>query len=252
LIDTYGKEVGVGVTVIFKAYRITEQVPSYRRIVIEEPIEEKIRPGWYGEVWSPSQIGNAYNEFFRTGAITDPQQIADPDGASTGATSEDASDALTEKSKDLQGYGEHFEGLGTEFRAEAPAIVSLEEGATIKQAVEFLHLTYSYIKQNRLDVDEFIRSYTWRPIATMIDIFGTSDLEFSDDGSEVTRGIEGFHSRAFGPYDDLFSMVGPDLLDIAGIKKDTPIAQRADVRGRRYRVVQQYISILKHGRGILG
>jgi hypothetical protein len=203
-------------------------------------------------VWSPSKIGEAYHEFFRTGAITDPQQIADPDGASTGATSEDASDALTEKSKHEQGYGDHFEGLGTAFKAEAPAIVSLEEGATIKQAVEFLHLTYSYIKQNRLDVDEFIRSYTWRPIATMIDIFGTSDLEFSDDGSEVTRGIEGFHSRAFGPYDDLFSMVGPDLLNIAGVKKDTPIAQRADVRGRRYRLVQQYVAVLKYGRGILG
>jgi hypothetical protein len=86
----------------------------------------------------------------------------------------------------------------------------------------------------------------------MIDIFGTSDLEFSDDGSEVTRGIEGFHSRAFGPYDDLFSMVGPDLLNIAGVKKDTPIAQRADVRGRRYRLVQQYVAVLKYGRGILG
>jgi hypothetical protein len=137
-------------------------------------------------------------------------------------------------------------------KRQAPAILQLEAGSSIEQAMEFLLLTYSYIKQEGLDVDEFIRTYTWRPIATMVDMFGTADLKYNQDGTVVQAGIEGFHSRAFGPYDDLFGLVGPDIQTILGIERGSLVAQKGDTRGRKQEAVQHYLSALLLSRGLLG
>lgn len=229
--------------VIFRAFRIDEEVPRYRVEQVDLPAEEFIRPGWYGDVWRSSNIGKVYQSFFQTGSITDPQQVTDPSGAATTAINKDAEDAVAEGATGVQ---------AEDGRADAPALLTLDKEASIQQAVEFLVLTYSYIKQAGMDVEEFIRAYTWRPIASMVDMFGTSDLEFTANGQAVVTGFEGFHSRAFGPYDDLFGLVGPDIENILGIKKGSVVAQRGDVRKRRLEQVQQYVSALKFSRAILG
>ena len=118
--------------------------------------------------------------------------------------------------------------------------------------MEFLVLTYSYIKQNGLSTEQFIRSYTWRPVASLVDIFGTSNLEFNDQGTDVVDGIEGFHSRAFGPYEDVFGLVGPELVDIVGIKKDTNVAKKGDTRKRKRDAVEKYTAALAFGTALLG
>jgi hypothetical protein len=230
--------------VIFRAYRIDEEVPRFRRETVLSPMEELIRPGWYDSMWTNPKIGRAYEGFLGIGSITDPQQITDPYAGSTGQLSEDQAAAL-EKSALAESGGDE--------RVDAPAALALDENSSIQQAVEFLVLTYSYIKQNGLDIDQFIRSYTWRPIATMVDIFGTSDLEFSmPEGSSVVRGIEGFHSRAFGPYDNIFGLAGAELDSILGIDRQNPAHARADTRKRKLEAVQKYISVLKTSRAILG
>jgi len=230
--------------VTFRAYRVSEEVPRFRRETAEAPIEELIRPGWYDSLWTNPKIGRAYEGFLGIGSITDPQQITDPNAGSVGKLSEKQADAIQQ--------GALAESRGDE-RVDAPAALSLDENSSVQQAVEFLVLSYSYIKQYGLDVDQFIRSYTWRPIASMVDMFGTSDLELSrPDGAGVVRGIEGFHSRAFGPYENIFGLAGPELDTIIGIDRQNPAHAKADTRRRKLEAVQKYISVLKTSRAILG
>jgi hypothetical protein len=206
------------------------------------PAEELIRPGWYGQIWSPGQIGKVYQDFFDIGAITDPQEVA-VHGAATGTTSEAMEDATAEQDRATD---------AEDPRNAAPILQALEEGSSIQEAVEFLQLTYSHIKQAGMDVDEFIRAYTWRPIATMLDMFGTDDLEFTESGENVINGIEGFHSRAFGEYENLFALATPEIETILGIKRGSTAAQKVDTRLRKYRAVQAYATALRFSRAILG
>jgi hypothetical protein len=234
---------GPDVEVIFRAYMVTESVPRYTREQVLLPAEELIRPGWYGDIWSPSKIGQVYTDFFSIGAITDAQVITGPGGQTSSTVNQEAEDALADQ-QDAEDADDP--------RNDAPGALALEEGASIQQACEFLHLTYSYIKQAELDIEEFIRAYTWRPVATMVDIFGTSDLEYTSDGLEVVGGREGFHSKAFGPYDDLYGLVPAEIEDVLGIKRGERAAQRADTRKRKLEAVQAYISALRFSRAILG
>jgi hypothetical protein len=229
--------------ILFRAFRVTEEIPRYRQTEATVPIEELIRPGWYGDLWMPSKIGEVYGSFFGTGAITDSQTFSNPKGTAQGSATEDQHQAAEEGAQ-----AEDFEDP----RGDAPAVLALDEGATIQAAVEFLWLTYSYIKQQNLDVEEFIRAYTWRPIATMVDMFGTNDLTFTADGEQIVSGREGFHSRAFGPYDNLFGLTSPSVENILGIKRGDQAAQRADTRKEKLEKVQQYISALRFSRGLLG
>lgn len=240
VVDAVGSETKL---VSFKAYRIQEQIPRYRTENILVPAEELIRPGWYGDCWRSSVIGQVYEKFFRTGAITDPQQVSDPSGASVGVQSQDAEDALKTAAS------------GTSLddpRSLAPAIIALEGESTIQQSCTFLLQVYSYIKMNGLNVDEFIRNYTWRPIATMIDMFGSADLLLDDDGSKVIRGIEGFHSRAFGPYEDLFALVTPDIESVLGVKRGSSLAKKADTRKKKWEAVRDLVDSLKSSKAVLG
>jgi hypothetical protein len=221
----------------YKAYRLEEEIPRYQLKSVEIPTEELLRPGWYGDIWTPGRIGQAYNAFFGTGAISDPQT------SYIGVPSEAMAQASEER--------ETSEGTDDP-KTEAPAVTALEEGATIQDAVDFLLLTYSYVRQNNLDVDSFASNYTWRPVATMADIFGTSNLKFTDDGAKVISGVEGIHSKAFGPYENLFGLVDPSIRNILGIKKDDVAAQKADTRKRKQDAVLQYAAAISFSRAILG
>jgi hypothetical protein len=135
---------------------------------------------------------------------------------------------------------------------DAAIAYQLKAGATIEQAAAFLQATYSHIKQQGLDVDEFIRAYTWRPVATMADIFGTRDLQLSPDGQFIVQGIEGFHSRAFGPFSNLFGLVTPEIEEVVGVKRGTTSAQKGDTRKVKQDAVKDYLAGLGIGRAIIG
>jgi hypothetical protein len=229
--------------VTLRAYKLVEEIPRYRQEDVLVPAEEMIRPGWYGDIWSPAHVGKVWTDFFGIGSITDPQTILSPGGGTSAATSEEAEQALEEQqdAKD-----------GEDPRRFAPTLVALDEGSSIQEAVEFLLLTYSHIKNSGMDVEEFIRAYTWRPIASMLDMFGTQDLQLSEDGETVVDGIEGFHSRAFGEFENLFGLTTPDIESIIGITRGDQQAQRADTRLRKMRAVQAYRSALLFTTAILG
>jgi hypothetical protein len=232
---------GPDIEIIFKAYQIEEEIPRYRRELVDKPMEDLIHPGWYGDIWRPAKIGNAYQDFFGIGSINDPQAVGFAGAA--GIPNEQGSQAVEDEAL-AQSRDDPRAGLISE--------LALTEGSSIQNAVDFLVQSYSFVRQNSLNVDEFTRSYTWRPIANMLDIFGTTDLRFSEDGERVLQGIEGFHSRAFGPYDNLFGLVSPEIKSVLGIERNTMAAQRADTRGRKQRQVQQLVAALSFSRGLLG
>lgn len=227
----------------FRAFEVTEEVPRYKKEIVDLPPEEYIRPGWYGDCWHPAEVSKVYEQFFKTGAITEPTQVSDHTGGSTGMLSSDALSTLSQQQN---------AGDASDPRVGEASVFSLINNRSIEDAVAFLVLVYSHIKGGSLDANEFIRTYTWRPIASMIDMFGTSDLQLSADGSRVVQGVEGFHSKAFGPYDDLFGLVLPEVETALGVKRGDLAAQRLDTRKRKQEAVLAYVGQIQIGRALLG
>lgn len=233
----------VDAPIVFGAYELTEEIPRYQREDTVLPAEEYIRPGWYGNVWSNQQIGKAYQHLLSTGAITDAQIVQDYGRTDAQLHSEPS--LLAEAAReDVESEDDP--------RADAAKLPSLDAGASIQDAVEYLTTLYSYIKRANIDVDEFIGAYTWRPVASMLDMFGTADLEYSENGEQVLSGTEGFHSRAFGPYQNLFGLVDAEINTILGIKRDDTAAVLVDTRQEKREMVERYVASLLFSTAILG
>lgn len=249
LSQNYGPDIpdivgGNDIPVVFRAYEITEEITRSKRQIVELPPEEYIRPGWYGDCWHPAKISKVYYDFFATGAITEATSIQNTGTElGSGVTSSDPETTLADLVSNDNPLALARDQL---------IQLSLTKGANIEQAVAYLVLTYSVIKQAGFDAEQFIRSYTWRPIATMLDMFGTSDLLLDPTGNEVVQGNEGFHSRAFGPYDDLFGLVTEDIEGIVGIARGSAQSKKADTRKRKYEKVLDYVAAIRLSRAILG
>lgn len=244
----------------FRAYRVYERVPRYRSEVVDLPAEEWIRPGWYGDIWHPGSIGKVYREFLGTSAITDPTQVGDPAGFSSGDSDKEAADAFQATSVSNIDPTQGFD--------DAPAIMSIPmkrvakvngkdvNYISIKDAVDFLVQVYSYVKQGGLSANNFVTSYTWRPIATMFDMFGSESLEYDPTtGKPNKSGVEGFHSRAFGQFEDVFTLLPPDVARLMGTSKwgsNSAFATRADTRKKKQDAVLAYLSSVKYTTGLLG
>jgi hypothetical protein len=159
----------------------------------------------------------------------------------------------------------------TEERAADASVLGSQERSAIAEATEELVRIYSLVKLNQFDVHQFIKAYTWRPIASMVDLFGTANLLIGDDGS-VTRGVEGFHSRAFGDFDDLRRIIGPgdgtrpqtilgltirDPDETSGAdadraRRDQAISARLDTRKEKRIAVLRYVYSMLASCGAIG
>lgn len=263
-VSAYGSEVAKQFSnpsqvVLFRAFRVEERIPRYRQEIVDLPAEEYIRPGWYGDCWHPGKIGEVYQEFFSTGAITDPQQVGDPGGMPLGDFNEAAQDPMDYYATINADPSEGQAGVSAIFNL--PRKYTTELGGvsvnyvSVQDATEFLIKVYSYIKQNGLSASDFARSYKWRPIANMLDIFGTVDLEFDPNTGELLSGMEGFHSRAFGDYEDIYTLLPPDVQSAIGIGrwgKDSPLMTKGDTRRRKRQAVIAFVTALTHSPGVLG
>jgi len=191
---SYGPEV-VGMVgsreaeVTFRAYQITEEVDRWRGQRVEVPMEDFLRPPWMSDVWASDRIGGVYQQFFGTGAITDPMII--DTGTARATYTEDYDETHSEA-------GARNQTVQDPIRADGTTNQTADLDITIERAIDLLVKSYSEIRQAGLDVHEFIRAYTWRPVATIDDMLGTRDLEMDPATGRVLRGVEGFHSRAFG------------------------------------------------------
>jgi len=65
-------------------------------------------------------------------------------------------------------------------------------GVGMLQAIDGLSYHYGSLKEKGLSIHDFIRTYTYRPIASLPDVLGGKD--------ETGNPVEGFHRYAFGDY----------------------------------------------------
>jgi hypothetical protein len=222
----------------------------------------------------PDSDPDTANRAARTLSVEFTRRIGDPDAAVTPGAP--ASESRPEPgATDTAGTsdGEVIGPAGEDNTPEEEFVDSIIGQIPVRSpiglAAEEVVRIYSQVKLNRYDVHSFIRAYSWRPIASMIDLFGTANLEINDQG-EVTRGVEGFHSRAFGDFDDLRQIIGPgdgsrprtilglavdnpdETSDDARAAAAAPIAARMDTRKEKRTAVLRYLLYLMSSCGVLG
>jgi hypothetical protein len=150
---------------------------------------------------------------------------------------------------------------------------------SVEETIDGISLVYGMIKERGDDVHEFIREFTRRPIASMIDILGSQNLKFDADGNLKDKDtmIEGFHSRAFGDYNadvrlpdregsepvagkNAGKSLMPGVSDPASVKREPIVGKKdkksafrpeLDPRGRAQGRVVAYMQELKASRGLL-
>jgi hypothetical protein len=270
----------------YHAYQVSESFTRRAKVNVDFPIEEAIRPPWIWDGYNNLKIGETYMQFFGTNSITDVEGFTGDVMSSEIELSENLAALLEVGEARAAGTLIEDEPLDTYLdrivkEAEIPgpaktnkpektddpekeankkitaaAILTIEKERTIENAVDYLVRVYSFIKHYGMDVGEFIRNYTWRPVATMVDILGSSDFNIFEvsDGVYDTEGEEGFHSRAFGDTSDLFGLVDPKVRAIMGLSKEKQhaTAKKLDVRGRRRQVVWDYVNEITSSRALLG
>lgn len=243
----------------FTAYDIEEDVERYRGDVVDIPFEDFVRPPFISDVWKNDRIGANYLQIFGTGAITDDLVVhtnsEQPPQTSSGADLErpiEGADAEARNSQDPTDWQ----------RADGGTTQDAAMRVNVERAIDLLVRSYSEIRHEGLDVQEFIRGYGWRPIADMIQMLGSRDLKIDPETGEVLGGTKGFHSLAFGhgPMGQNIRNLLPteDARTILGIRADTDedersnLLSRLDKRAEKAARVQAYVSELWADRGQLG
>jgi len=251
-------------------------------------MEDAIRPEWISEdVWKNENITEAvYKPLLGTMAVTDDKSIG-----------QDAQDELLKRWKENQVKRVEFSPLTIEAasgtdpggRSQGEGTVAVESvgddkfvytvvQGSVEESIDGLSIVYGMIKERGGNVHDFIRTFTRRPIANIIDILGSQNLEFDDNGkvADPKTMIEGFHSRAYGDYNTDVKMPDRDGPAAAGTKplgalmegesnpgsvkrpavigkdeKKSAIRPEFDPRGRARGRVRAYVEELKISRGLL-
>lgn len=228
-------------SVILKVYRIVEDASGDPSAQFDLAAEDILRPPWYDNLWCNDLVGGGvYLPLFGTGSIVDPLEVLNPEAMDVFGDPGRARDAVQQVRQEQQTNAEG--GL---------RMAGILSGSTIENAVDWLAHTYAMTRTKGYDTDSFVRNYTWRPIATMFDMYGSGDLELDPDGRKVVHGVEGFHSRAFGPHQNLFGLIPyNDISMFLGIdESDTAASARVDIRARRHAIVMAYSQELLTLRG---
>lgn len=246
------------------------------------PSPEKLMiPGWYSTAWHPENISDkVYEPLLGCRAITgDPEIATDEAFLRLLRTLFQVNDETRILETDDQAAAAEIEKKDGFVSVSADGSVSSFQFGSggVEKSIDGLVLLYGIIKRRGLDVQQFINEFTKRPIASLTDVLGTSDLEFDDDGN-VLAGHEGFHSRAFGDYNTDVKHVAPSADGTAtpvpgkdALKNLIPGDQKAnynkptfddsklgevppylDPRGRSRQRVMAYLEELRVSRGLLG
>ena len=176
------------------AYEVQEGYTRRKKDKVDLPIEEAICPPWLWDGWRNPKVSETYDQLFGTGAITDVGgfNIAPGGDPSEGTRyfigEDDVAGLLAQQKQSVSAAGtKSASAMSKDLRAAAKveeskaqnALLLQEQERTIENSVDFLVRAYSFVKVNSLDIGDFLRSYAWRPVATMVDILGGSDLEIT-------------------------------------------------------------------------
>lgn len=232
----------------YAAATVYEHVPV--SVIEKIPLEQVIKPSWFSSAYEPQNISKKiYQPFFGCDSIMDVLPIGSLGPLPNPDTDPVGTDASPDKS-----VQEVIQGL----IAEETARVS----GTVEKAVNLIGYLYGQVRQQGLDVDEFIRQFNNRPIATMAEMLGSNlvfDLQangqFRPTRQDPQREfVVGFHSAAL---DERLVLRGAlaGLLDspqfsfslINGTGKKSAIAPHYDVRKAKRQRVLDYVTAFKNG-----
>ena len=203
--SVFGTSAEVSASDAFKAYEVTQTGTTYRKEKRDLPIEEAIRPPWIWDGWANPKVSETYDQLFGTGALTDiggfNVSSNNPSDGTRYYMGEDDVAGLLEQQKTTSRKRKRRGKVRTEKsnvrkaeEAEAAkaqnAVLLQDKERTIENSVDFLVRAYSFVKANNLDVGDFLRAYSWRPVATMVDILGGSDLEIKEETKYVKRTVK--------------------------------------------------------------
>ncbi len=221
-----------------KAYAsiaIAEEIESKDAKLI--PIEEILRPNWFSPLYSNLYIGDSvYNKFFGTGSLVDQIVFSSSEGLS------------------IQGAGAERNSILSSITEDPTKISRLTQTQlfnipSVETATDVLAYQYGEIRRLGLDANKFVNDYTYRPIATMADIFGSADLEYKKQGNKLTKvsGTPGFHSASIANFGDLLGLVDNPDLDFPRLtdKGSAKIDKTLDKRPEKKEAIESYVSDLR-------
>lgn len=233
----------------------------FRSVVIHEeievlvtdlaPVEEIIRPSWFSTSYANAKIGpKIYTPFFGTTSIIDDLKF-------TGLIP----DSLTSVD-DVEGTTYDPKKSFQEIQKAETDKQKLRTQLSIEKAINVISYFYGLVRTGGKDIDQFIREYTQRPIATMVDMLGTPDLNITYNAKgapTITKGKPGFHSLALdwlaidkGNLTGLLDDPDKQLPRINGTGKKEPISPVYDIRKEKLDMVDSYIDALRKGPGLRG
>lgn len=275
-------------------FYLWRKIAVYEEVVDNTPIdkvipaEEAIRPPWFTPLYSNWFIGDKiYEPFFGCGSVVDAAVFTSPNGAAAFGTSRSKQTDLLTKLKAADGDNSKIAQILDDAKS-----TSLADIPDVESSIDALAYIYGEVRRMGLDIHRFVHDYIYRPIATMEDIFGTADLEYSTGvqnessdqrGSTLSKassgnfqrtaaakqstfpssneklilvsGTPGFHSTAIAPFGDLLGLVDNPDLELPRLRakgKKFPISKTLDPRPERRQAVQNYQTSLEAGSGTLG
>ena len=251
------------------------------------PAEVLIKPGWYDVVWNSVKLGgdgspeaypisdNVYRPLLGTFAITDDKILVSEFSDLLQTFVKQAGDAsvIIEKQAD-----------GTEVVKLGDVVIASfnVKDHSIERSIDALTVLYGMLKLRGTSVSNFIADYTRRPIASLTDILGDSDLLFDESGNPFARADGtiprvGFHSKAYGDFNsdvqytssdpqagknamklllpsdsDVLDRYSKTVFDKSTKTKTPQIPSYLDPRGRAHQRVKVYATELTLTRGLLG
>lgn len=236
---------------MFNAVDLFEDVPITLEGTV--PIEEIIRPAWFSNSYSNALIGtNIYDPFFGCGSVVD-----------------DINDGAFGDLPDVPGSGDDPDVSSFSSDTSVEDVISAlvqdetkKNVISIEKAINVLGYVYGQVKTKGVDVDEFIRSYIDRPIATISEIFGSLDLELrvnANGTATATRGTVGFHTGSTNPilvnagnYTGISEDLSLHLQRINNTGQAKALPPAYDVRKDNKTRVIDYVAALSRGPGFRG
>jgi hypothetical protein len=216
------------------------------------PVEYVVRPSWLSTSYDNENIGpRIYQKFFGCASVVD--QIITQ---SVPAELRQVPTSLPEDGLDTS-FDEDVKAL----QARIKTIDQKRSLLSIETALNFIAYLYGKVRSEHLDVDEFIESFTRRPVASKRELLGSHDLAISVSGSSVNvvSGTLGFHSLSVHPATvkagNLTGLMDNPVMRLArmGGEAKRAVAASYDVRAKKLEKVEAYLAALTRGnRGYVG
>jgi len=229
-----------------RGWKYEKRWAKYESYKIQVPPELALFPVWFADIYKNENIGpDFYKECLGVGSIMDAYEIAmapdSPIKLDFGGARSDIEHTLSDPGNSLK----LNKDLTTESRE---ALVTVDD---IEHAANIITLLYSAAKEEGVDVDNFIRGFTHRPVASLPDMFGDPEAGIpwiSPTGVDIPSSYTpGFHENAFSAKGDLLGLVPADPSAIVSgntLSPDLEIDKRIDPRPERHIAVMRYFQRL--------